>query len=95
MDDGPQKFKYAKPEHSVQITDFIDFILALLSVAIFWVHFKLLCWHNKDDGTADNTGLTAFSTDYKLVEMYITLGQCGHLFLCFFFWLIRTECWSV
>lgn len=77
MEDGPQKFKYAKPdtECSVQIPDFIHFILALPSVAVFWVHFKLLCWHNKDAGTLANIGLIAFSIDYKLVEMHITLGS--------------------
>lgn len=77
MEDGPQKFMYAKPdtECSVQIPDFINFILAFLSVSLVWVHFKLLCWHNKDDGTLDNTGLIAFSTDYKQVEMHITLGN--------------------
>lgn len=45
MEDGPQKFMYAKPdtECSVQIPDFINFILAFLSVSLVWVHFKLLC----------------------------------------------------
>lgn len=45
MEDRPQKFKYLKldTEHiqwPVQIPGFINFILALLSVAVFCVHFK-------------------------------------------------------
>jgi len=67
MEDSPQKFKHSKPDTeciqwSVQIPDFINFTLAMLSVAVFCVHFKQLCWHNKDDGMADNPSLTAFCT---------------------------------
>lgn len=86
MEYRPQKFKYSKSDTEciqwpVQIPNFLNFILALSSVAIFCVYFKQLCWHNKDDGMVDNPNLIAFLNDYKLVEMHAT-SRNGNVATC-------------
>lgn len=62
----------------------VNFVLALLSVSVFCMHLKGLCWHKEDGGKVDAPSLTACFIAYKPIEMHITLGNANTCSIAFF-----------